>query len=132
MDFQVRPGRTGSPSYFEELIRRGNKTRPRAIARRFVVAGGVEMAARVPIFGRGTGYFLATVFTSLAVLLRWLLPTALAGTPYLAFYPAVVAAAAFGGFGPGTLATVGSFLCVETPRNLALPSFLAFSRSKLT
>lgn len=75
--------------------------------------GGGEMVAGVPILGRGTGYLLATIFTSLAVLLRWLLPTALAGTPYLAFYPAVVAAAACGGFGPGLLATVGSFLCVD-------------------
>jgi hypothetical protein len=71
------------------------------------------MGVRVFRLRRGTGYLLAAVFISLAALLRGLLPGALAGTPYLAFYPAVVAAAAFGGFGPGTLATVGSFLLVD-------------------
>ena len=37
----------------------------------------------------------------------------LAGTPYLAFYPAVVAVAGFCGMGPGLLATVGTLLCVD-------------------
>jgi signal transduction histidine kinase len=59
------------------------------------------------------GYVLSAVFTATAALVRWALPVALTGTPYLAFYPAVVAAAAFGGVGPGLLATVGSFLCVD-------------------
>ena len=58
-------------------------------------------------------YTLAVIVTTLATLLRWGLPGALEGTPYLAFYPAVVAAAALGGFGPGLLATVGSMLCVD-------------------
>ncbi|MFA5864756.1 MAG: ATP-binding protein [Phycisphaerae bacterium] len=58
-------------------------------------------------------YGLAAVAVALAALLRWSLPVELAGTPYLAFYPAVVVAAAFGGLWPGLLATVGSALCVD-------------------
>ena len=34
-------------------------------------------------------------------------------TPYLAFYPAIIAAAAFGGLGPGLLATILTVLCVD-------------------
>ncbi len=71
------------------------------------------MRTHVPAFERGTRYLLAGAFVSLAALVRWLMPGALSGTPYLAFYPAVVAAAAFGGFGPGTLATIATFLCVD-------------------
>jgi len=41
------------------------------------------------------------------------LPEMLADMPYLAFYPAVVGAAALGGMGAGLLATVGSLLCVD-------------------
>jgi PAS domain S-box-containing protein len=58
-------------------------------------------------------YALALTVVALAAALRWSLPGALAATPYLAFYPAVVAAAAFGGLGPGLLATVASALCVD-------------------
>lgn len=58
-------------------------------------------------------YGLAIAFTSLAMLLRWALPGVLQGTPYLAFYPAVIAAAVFGGSGPGILATIGSLLSVD-------------------
>ena len=59
----------------------------------------------------GTGCVLAIVFVSLAALLRWTLPGVLARTPFLAFYPAVVAAAMLGGFGPGMVATAVSALC---------------------
>jgi PAS domain S-box-containing protein len=45
--------------------------------------------------------------------LRWALPESLGPTPFLAFYMAWVAAAAFGGFGPGLLAIVASWLCVD-------------------
>jgi len=61
----------------------------------------------------GLRYLLALAVTALGVLLRWAVPGVLAGTPYLAFYPAVVAAAAFGGLGPGLLTTLGSALCAE-------------------
>ncbi len=59
------------------------------------------------------GYGLATAATALGAMIRWSLPGELAGAPYLAFYPAVVVAAAFGGLGPGLLATIGSALCVD-------------------
>jgi two-component system CheB/CheR fusion protein len=62
---------------------------------------------------RWAGYVLAVLCTAGAALLRWALPNALAGAAYLAFYPAVVASAAFGGFGPGLLATAGSVVCVD-------------------
>ena len=60
-----------------------------------------------------TGYGLAAASTSLAALVRWLLPGALAPAPYLGFYPAVVVAAALGGVGPGLVATFGSMLLVN-------------------
>ena len=56
-------------------------------------------------------YILAVAFVCVAAALRAALPDVLKGTPFLAFYPAVVAAAMFGGFGPGVLATFGSILC---------------------
>lgn len=59
------------------------------------------------------GYAMAFLFTALAALVRVALPGVLTGAPYLSFYPMVVAAAALGGFGPGLLAAVGSFLCVD-------------------
>lgn len=62
---------------------------------------------------RWAGYALAIAATTLAVTLRSLFSGVLTGTPYLAFYPAVVAAAAFGGMGPGLLATIGSALSVD-------------------
>ena len=41
------------------------------------------------------------------------LPDVLGPTPFLAFYLAWVAAAVFGGLGPGLLATVASWLCID-------------------
>ena len=58
-------------------------------------------------------YGLALVFVAAAAALRWALPEALGPTPFLAFYMAWVAAAAFGGFGPGILAMAASWLCVD-------------------
>jgi len=58
-------------------------------------------------------YSLAVVATLLATLLRWSLPSLLSATPYLVYYPAVVAVAAVGGSGAGVLATIGSLLCVD-------------------
>jgi PAS domain S-box-containing protein len=60
------------------------------------------------------GYYgLALLFVAAAAVLRWSLPTVLGPTPFLAFYLAWVGAAAFGGLGPGLLATVASWLCLE-------------------
>jgi len=64
--------------------------------------GGTQRALR---------YALAVAFVGAAVALRTAIPGVLEGTPFLAFYPAVVAAAMFGGFGPGFIATLGSTLC---------------------
>jgi PAS domain S-box-containing protein len=57
-------------------------------------------------------YSAALLIVFIACMVRWSLPGALGSTPFLAFYPAVVATAALGGFGPGVLATIISWLCV--------------------
>ncbi len=70
--------------------------------------------ARIPSWvGRLSRYGLALLFVAAAALLRWSAPEALRSTPFLAFYLAWVGAAAFGGLGPGLLATAASWLCVE-------------------
>ncbi len=58
-------------------------------------------------------YTLALWLVVVAGVVRWEFPGVFAGTPYLVFYPAVVAAAAFCGFGPGVLATVVAALTVD-------------------
>ncbi len=58
-------------------------------------------------------YGLALLFVAAAAALRWALPDVLGPTPFLAFYLAWVGAAAFGGLGPGLLATVASWFCLE-------------------
>ncbi len=71
-------------------------------------------AALLPGWLRRLGYYaLALLFVAVAAALRWALPDALSLTPFLVFYLAWVGAAAFGGLGPGLLATVASWLCVE-------------------
>ena len=76
-----------------------------------------EVRPLVPVFPswmRRLGYYgLALLFVAVAVVLRWTLPGVLGPTPFLAFYLAWVGAAAFGGLGPGLLATLASWLCVE-------------------
>jgi PAS domain S-box-containing protein len=57
-------------------------------------------------------YIFALLVVAAAALLRTWLSSALSSTPFLAFYPALVLAAAFGGFGPGLLAVLVSWLCV--------------------
>jgi PAS domain S-box-containing protein len=70
-------------------------------------------------------YVLALLVVVVAALLRMWLSGALSSTPFLAFYPALVLAAALGGFGPGLLAVLASWLCVtlffdSTPGYLGL------------
>ena len=57
-------------------------------------------------------YGLALLFVAVAAALRWALPDVLGPNPFLAFYLAWVGAAAFGGLGPGVLATAASWFCV--------------------
>jgi signal transduction histidine kinase/ActR/RegA family two-component response regulator len=59
----------------------------------------------------GMGYAVALGVVFLAVLMRCALPGVLTATPFLAFYPAVAAAAILGGFGPGMLATLLTAFC---------------------
>jgi PAS domain S-box-containing protein len=73
------------------------------------------------------GYYgLALFFVAAAAALRWALPEVLGSAPFLAFYLAWVGAAAFGGLGPGLLATVASWLCLEVLFNFT-PSETIFS-----
>jgi PAS domain S-box-containing protein len=67
-----------------------------------------------PGWMRRLGYYgLALLFVAAAAALRWALPEVLGPTPFLAFYLAWVGAAAFGGLGPGLLATMASWLCID-------------------
>jgi PAS domain S-box-containing protein len=66
-----------------------------------------------PWLRRGGDYGLALLFVAAATLLRWVLSDVLKPVPTLVFYLAWVGAAAFGGLGPGLLATVASWLCIE-------------------
>jgi PAS domain S-box-containing protein len=76
--------------------------------------GVMRYMARLPGWFRYLGYYgLALLFVAAAAILRWALPDALGPTPFLAFYLAWVGAAAFGGLGPGLLATAASWLCVD-------------------
>jgi two-component system, chemotaxis family, CheB/CheR fusion protein len=64
--------------------------------------------------GQSVGrYAVAAGIIVSAALLCWAWPNALGRTPYLAFYPAVMAAAGFGGLGPGVLSTLLSVLAVD-------------------
>jgi K+-sensing histidine kinase KdpD len=55
------------------------------------------------VIGYGTSFALI----ALVVLMRWLLiPDWGLAHPYLLFYPAIIAAGWYGGFGPGVVATV--------------------------
>ena len=75
--------------------------------------GLTRLEAMFPSWMRGLGYYgLALLFVAAAAALRWALPEVLGPTPFLAFYLAWVGAAAFGGLGPGLLATVASWLCI--------------------
>jgi PAS domain S-box-containing protein len=70
-------------------------------------------------------YLFALLTVAAAALLRFWMSGPLGSTPFLAFYPALVLAAAFGGLGPGLLAVLISWLCVtlffdSTPRFIGL------------
>ena len=70
--------------------------------------------AVLPSWMRRLGYYgLALLFVAAAVILRWELRDVLSATPTLVFYLAWVGAAAFGGLGPGLLATAASWLCID-------------------
>jgi PAS domain S-box-containing protein len=66
-----------------------------------------------PWYGHLKHYGLALLLVAMAAAVRWTLADVLSPTPFLVFYLAWVAAAAFGGLGPGLLAAVASWLCVD-------------------
>jgi PAS domain S-box-containing protein len=74
----------------------------------------VGSVAWLPAWSRRLGYYgLALLFVAVAALLRWAFSDVLSLTPFLIFYLALVGAAAFGGLGPGLLATLASWLCID-------------------
>jgi PAS domain S-box-containing protein len=83
--------------------------------------------------GRLRYYGLALLFVGGAAVLRWALSDVLIPAPTLVFYLAWVGAAAFGGLGPGLLATVASWLCVEllfdfTPGHIGFNDTMSIAR----
>ncbi len=98
------------------------------------VEPAAEGAARLPAWLRRLGYYgLALLFVAVAALLRWALSDVLRPTPFLVFYLAWVGAAAFGGFGPGLLATLASWFCVDllfdtTPGQVGFTDPMAIGR----
>ncbi len=83
---------------------------------------------------RRLGYYgLALLFVGVAATLRWALWNVLSPAPTLVFYLAWVGAAAFGGLGPGLLATVASWLCIDllfdpTPGLIGLADPMSIAR----
>lgn len=71
------------------------------------------MSIRAASACRWFRYATAVVLVGLADLARWGVPQVLGPSPFLVFYPAVVLAAALGGFGPGILATLLASLSVD-------------------
>jgi len=75
---------------------------------------GAQGMSPLPAWLGRLGYYaLALLFVGGAVLLYRALWDVLSPTPFLVFYLAWVGAAAFGGLGPGLLATLASWLCVD-------------------
>jgi signal transduction histidine kinase len=71
-------------------------------------------ATLLPGWLRRLGYYgLALLFVTVAATLRWAMGDTLSPAPTLVFYLAWVGAAAFGGLGPGLLATVASWACID-------------------
>jgi len=79
-----------------------------------VVKRAVRGIQALPAWVHRLGYYgLALLFVAAAATLRWELRDVLSPTPTLVFYLAWVGAAAFGGLGPGLLATAASWLCID-------------------
>jgi PAS domain S-box-containing protein len=74
----------------------------------------MRLVTRLPGWMPRLGYYgSALLFVAAAALLRWGLRDVLTPAPTLVFYLAWVGAAAFGGLGPGLLATAASWLCID-------------------
>jgi PAS domain S-box-containing protein len=123
----------------EEHARRPGVARESATGSPTVVGdasqAGVEQT--MPPFPRWLGrlgyYGLALFLVGGAALLHWALSDALSPTPFLVFYLAWVAAAVFGGLGPGLLATLVSWWCIEflfdrTPSHIGLHDAASIAR----
>jgi PAS domain S-box-containing protein len=100
------------------------------------VSGGPQQKIEqaLPAWLRRLKYYgLALLFVGVAALLRWAFAAVLSPTPFLVFYLALVGAAAFGGLGPGLLATIASWVCVDflfdpTPGHIGFDSPMSIAR----
>src|SRR5713226_4280941 len=71
-------------------------------------------------------YSVAVLAPAVSLLIRWpLLPVLGDAVPHMTFFPAVMIAAYFGGFGPGLLATILSAVAANFLIPQQLPSFQA-------
>jgi PAS domain S-box-containing protein len=92
----------------------GDATRDLPTGRDALQAGVPRVIPSFPRWLGRLGYYgLALLFVAIAAMVRWTLGDVLSPAPFLVFYLAWVAAAAFGGLGPGLLATLASWLCVD-------------------
>jgi PAS domain S-box-containing protein len=110
---QAGPGSAQNPSL--ESVDQGQRIKSSILGRSSAKSGNATRGR--PAFpawlGRLRYYGLALLLVGVATLLRWALWDVLSPTPFLAFYLAWVAAAAFGGLGPGLLATLASWWCID-------------------
>src|SRR5712672_3479387 len=73
---------------------------------------------------RRIAYSLAVLAPAISLLIRWpLWPVLGDAVPHMTFFPAVMIAAYYGGFGPGLLATLLSALAANYFFTAQLPSF---------
>ncbi len=75
--------------------------------------GARSLSLLLTWLGRLRYYGLALLLVGVAALLHWAMEDILSATPFLVFYLAWVGAAAFGGLGPGLLAAITSWLCID-------------------
>ena len=115
---RAQPGQAKGRSDYsssQETVGFGVPTEEKSVSRG--PQGKAGPSQRAPLFSIRLGplryYGLALLFVGGAVLLCWALSDVLSPTPFLIFYLAWVGAAAFGGLGPGLLATLTSWLCIE-------------------
>src|SRR4051812_35109182 len=81
---------------------------------------------RASPYPRLVGYGVALLATAISLLIRWPLRPVLGdAVPHMTFFPAVMIAAYFGGFGPGLLATILSAVAANYFIPHQSPSFQA-------
>jgi PAS domain S-box-containing protein len=114
----ANPGQAGegpAPSSSQESAHRSRpRERKGSSSPSENAAAGARGVSPLPVWVRRLPYYgLALLLVAVAALLRWALSGLLSPVPFLVFYLALVVATAFGGLGPGLLATLTSWLCID-------------------